>query len=208
MNKIYAAVCKGSAGLKWLALRIPLVKTLFRAKFVDFREAGMEFGIVWIFSAIPIAFSILVDYYTKASVASGQLKTDVFDLAGIYDRLRLNLNGGEIFIYIISFLGTVAFVLYKYNRAGKTFEDFWPVVLIGGGIALVSVAIFCLQRSNMIKRYDLVNVSAAWMYVVTLFLFFVALLYEQRRTGSYQAGLRTDEATLMAQVSGYDPSKG
>ena len=40
------------------------------------------------------------------------------------------------------------------------------------------------------------------------FSFFIALLYEQRRTGSYQDGLKTDEATLVAQISGYDPSKG
>jgi hypothetical protein len=46
------------------------------------------------------------------------------------------------------------------------------------------------------------------MYGVTLFLFFIALLYEQRRTGSYKDGLKTDEAILLAQLSGYDPSKG
>ncbi len=205
-SRLFSVADKTIISVARFVQNLPLLKALFMAKMGEYKEAGIEFGIVWVFSVVPIGFSIIVDYFTRASIKSGELKSETVDLTGIWDRVLLNLNGGEVFIYIISFLGTVAFVMYKYNRSGKPFEDFWPVVLLGGGMALVSVLIFGLQRSRVIERYDLVNNSAAAMYCVTLCLFFVALLYEQRRTRPYAGELKKAEADLVAEMSTYKPT--
>lgn len=192
--------------LKEFCRNLPLIKPLFEAEKDAHKEAAIEFCIVWIFSVVPIGFSILIDYVTNSSLKSGAIDSAEVSLRGIWARLLINLNGGEVFIYIISFLGTVAFVLYKYNRAGQRFEDFWAVVLFGGGMALIAVTIFALQRSQVIARYDLVNRGAAVMYFVTLYLFFVALLYEQRRTKSYASMLKSEESALSTEMSNYKPT--
>lgn len=184
--------------------KIPLIRALFLARYSDYMAAKIEFSVVWVASIMPIGISVLIDYITRDSVKNHRVLTDGWQ--GFVDRVSLNLNGGEIFIYIISFLGTVAFVLYKYNRMSRSFPDFWTVVGLGGGMAVVSAVIFGLQRSHEVEDKELVNFLAWVMYLFTLFLFFVALLYEQLRTKSFGSQLRLGETTLQNELSGYKPS--
>jgi hypothetical protein len=195
-----------SLKLNRIILKIPLLRIFGASKGHDYKEAGVEFWIVWLFSVIPIGMSVFIDFITKSSVLSGRLQTDEIGFRGIWDRVALNLDSGEIFIYIISFLGTVAFVVYKHGKNGNKIEDFGVMLLLGGSLGLVAAIIFGLQRSGKIVRTDLVNTSATLMYALTLILFMAALLLEQRRLREGYAGsLRSQEKGLTDELKGYRP---
>jgi hypothetical protein len=188
-----------------LADKLPLFRAFVRARVEDYSGAYYEFMVVWVASVVPIGLSVVIDYIIGGSIKSGAVSATTTGWSGIYQRIVLNLNSGEVFIYIISFLGTAALVLYRYNKMGRRFPDYWTIVGIGGSMVLLSAVIFGLQRSHAVARQDLVDRYAVVMYVATLILFFVSLLYEQMRTKPYGKELRSGETALMQEMEGYKP---
>ena len=106
-----------------LLKRLPLVSGLVSGQYgipskEDYVEAFKEWALVFCLSLCPIVFSIIIDIaFTPANLQNPnwyQLFSQSF---------AKNFQHGEIFFLAIASLAPVIFILYKYSRQEKSFEN-------------------------------------------------------------------------------------
>jgi hypothetical protein len=196
---------------RWLAelpRRLPLIKAFFRASGGIHRAAFTEFFIFWFCSLLPVILSVIIDYATGFSRRIGVVHDSDGIWYGLLRRIYGNVNAGEVFIYIISFVGTTVLVLYRYNENRKRFPEFLAVAGATFVIVVPSIVFFGLQKTSAVTNRSFVNIFALILYIAALFVWYVSLLYEHIRGESYTGELHNQESDLLEEVGNFRPDVG
>jgi hypothetical protein len=138
-----------------------------------FWEAFKEIMLVWTLSLLPILLITLLD--------AGKIPGEEGPLSDLLNAVKKNLKLGEIYLYTNSFIAPIGFVLYKHNRDGARFpnffEFFWAIVVI----LVISVGMFVAQRGNLITDGLLIKYTAIGVFICAFCMRYTSLVYDSIR---------------------------
>jgi len=177
--------------LQW----IPLVSGLRYASGKDYAESGKEFAFTWTVSILPILASVLIELLTVGRAPSSSVN--------LLHMFYANLHTGEVFIYATAILAPVAFMMYKYNRDEKRFDDhlsFFFVLIVTIGLSAV---MFGLQRTGVVKNPSLLDVSGLVLYLLALVVWFLSLIYDNVRL-NYNKAKKDEEDKLFDKLHEFE----
>lgn len=155
-------------------------------------EAAFKFLVAVAFSLSPLLLIAFLD-------ASAAPTFNFFKSLGKYT------EAGQIYFYVGSIIGG-AFILIRDNfredtrkraklSAGEEFmktERTWFMVYMLL-VSLISVVILCVYHLNVTKRPEVIYVSSAVVYAVSLYVWYVDILYSQVDLGAVEGDGESDD---------------
>lgn len=148
----------------WIS-KIPIIGGLIACNGYDHWSAITEFSINFFCSTTPIWLG---------SIFMRILKEQFFVSLGN------SVNGGELFMYSTAVLGSVIFIASTESRSGRAFPARgWHVLLVILIIIVCAGAFGLLRGVNSVMPVDrkFVLELSLFMYAVSLFLYYLALVY-------------------------------
>jgi hypothetical protein len=157
-------------------LDFPFARVLFKSGLRAHQDALKQMTIILLAALAPILSSAFIDTLHLASTDP----TQSFTFGLYFTQLDNSLQWGELFIYVATFCAPIFWILYKYNRIGKKFDDLFSYGLIGGVSWTAALLIFVLFRTKYISGGNLVSGIGAFLFWVVVFLAYTAMVYEAR----------------------------
>lgn len=165
--------------------RLPILGPLADCRAEYHAKAAKQFAADFVFSTLPLWVGALVILLTS-SVGVGTL-----------DALITTFERGELFIYCTATLGPIIYISNREIRDSPTFPGRFSLLVAVIVIVVVCTTTFSLYRANVVLNEPLAFRISLYAYGISLFLYYLTILYDLLRLTGASAVFRTDTADFV-----------
>ena len=135
-------------------------------------DAGAEFVFVFIVSNSPFLFAFLTTLLSSQEVEPNS--------AGALTVLKELVKPGEILFYVAALLAPFCYVLVRFHRARRVFPLFGFAIIVLILVYGSCTVLLVVYRVHSLKNPALVEVFAFYLYCISVFLWYVALVFQRK----------------------------
>ena len=165
--------------------RLPIIGPLADCRLEDHAPAVTQLTLDFVLSTLPLWVGALVILLTSREGVSPLVA------------LITTVERGELFIYCTATLGPIIYISNKERRDSPNFPGKLSLLVAVIVIVAVCTTAFSLYRANVILNESLAFQISLYAYGISLFLYYLTILYDVLRSTGGLAVFRTDTADFV-----------
>ena len=166
--------------------RLPIIGPLADCRAEYHVTVVKQFAADFVFSTLPLWVGTLVILLTSSEGVD------------TLDALITTFERGELFIYCTATLGPIIYISNREMHYRPTFPGRFSLLVAVVVIVVVCSTAFSLYRANVVSNDPLALRISLYAYGVSLFLYYLTILYDVLRSTGASAVFRSDTADFVS----------
>ena len=166
--------------------RLPIIGPLADCRPEYHPPAVKQLTLDFVFSTLPLWVGALVILLTSS------------EGVGPLEALFTTFKRGELFIYCTATLGPIIYISNKERRDSPNFPGRLSLLVAVIVIVAVCTTSFSLYRANVILNEPLAFQISLYAYGISLFLYYLTILYDVLRSTGAPAVFRRDTVDFVS----------